>query len=180
MKHFFFFLLLLIALFSSVSQAAPVAKKSPLKPDTDVETKITANKLTYQAEKRMVVFDGDVHVIRPDFDLRSMKLTVYLKPAEAAKTGAIPTSGIATGNVDRLEAQGKVIMKEPEGRTGTCEKAIYTVTDGVLFMEGNPRLSDGENTVTGETIRYFTQENRSEVNGGSKKRVEAVFSNKKK
>ena len=58
-------------------------------------------------------------------------------------------------------------------------KATYTMDDGVLLMEGDPRLTDGENTVTGETIKYFTEENRSEVMGGSKKRVEAVFSGSK-
>ena len=66
-----------------------------------------------------------------------------------------------------------------ENRNGTCAKAIYTMDDGVLLMEGDPRLTDGENTVTGETIKYFTEENRSEVMGGSKKRVEAVFSGSK-
>ncbi len=71
-------------------------------------------------------------------------------------------------------------MTEPEGRSGSSDKATYTTGDGVLLMEGNPRLTDGENTITGETIRYYTQENRSEVIGGSKKRVEAVFTGSRK
>ena len=45
-----------------------------------------------------------------------------------------------------------------ENRNGTCAKATYTMDDGVLLMEGDPRLTDGENTVTGETIKYFTEE----------------------
>ena len=85
---------------------------------------------------------------------------------------------MAAGDVDRIVAERNVRMKS-ENRNGTCAKAIYTMDDGVLLMEGDPRLTDGENTVTGETIKYFTEENRSEVMGGSKKRVEAVFSGSK-
>lgn len=166
----------------ATADAATPARNKPLRPGTDTETRITANKLTYQAEKRQVVFEGNVHVTRPDFDLRSARLTVYMKPANAPKNGAsgsVP-AGLATGDVDRLVAQGNVVMTEPEGRSGTSDKATYTTDDGVLLMEGSPRLTDGENTITGETIRYYTQENRSEVIGGAKKRVEAVFSGSRK
>ena len=62
-----------------------------------------------------------------------------------------------------------------ENRNGTCAKATYTMDDGVLLMEGDPRLTDGENTVTGETIKYFTEENRSEVMGGSKSASKLSF-----
>lgn len=163
------------------ADAATPARK-PLRPSTDVETRITADKLTYQAEKRQVVFEGNVHVNRPDFDLRAARLTVYMKPAKTQKNSASGSApaGLATGDVDRLVAQGHVVMTEPEGRSGTSDKATYTVDTGVLLMEGSPRLTDGENTITGETIRYYTQENRSEVIGGSKKRVEAVFSGSRK
>ena len=77
-------------------------------------------------------------------------------------------AGMAAGDVDRIVAERNVRMKS-ENRNGTCAKATYTMDDGVLLMEGDPRLTDGENTVTGETIKYFTEENRSEVMGGSKK-----------
>lgn len=71
---------------AAVNAAEPGRK--PLRPDTDVETRITADKLTYQAEKRQVVFEGNVRVNRPDFDLRSARLTVYMKPAKAEKAAS--------------------------------------------------------------------------------------------
>ena len=87
-------------------------------------------------------------------------------------------AGMAAGDVVKIVADRNGRMKS-ENRSGTCAKATYTMDNGVLLMEGDPRLTDGENTVTGETIRYYTEENRSEVLGGSKKRVEAVFSGSK-
>lgn len=150
----------------------------------NVETRINAAKLTYTADKQQAVFEGKVHVARPDFELWGDRLIVYMKPApkkaadEAQKPGTVP-AGMAGGDIDRIEAIGNVRMASEPNRAGSCSKAVYTASDGVLRMEGDPRVSDGENTVTGEVIRYFTRENRSEVQGG-KKRVEAVFSSSQK
>lgn len=160
--------------------AAPL---TPPKPAKNVETRITSDQLTYLAEKQLVIFDKNVHVVRPDIEIWADRITVYLKPPKGdaqkkeGEKGGMP-AGMAAGDVDRIVAERNVRMKS-ENRNGTCAKATYTMDDGVLLMEGDPRLTDGENTVTGETIKYFTEENRSEVMGGSKKRVEAVFSGSK-
>ena len=161
--------------------AAPVSAPKPAK---NVETRITSDTLTYEAEKQQVVFDKNVHVARPDFELWAERITVYLKPAKnnGTKTegdkGGMP-SGMAAGDVDHIVAERNVRMKSDNNRSGTCAKATYTMDTGILLMEGDPRLTDGENTVTGEIIKYYTEENRSEVLGGAKKRVEAVFSGSK-
>lgn len=173
---------LLGALYGSLSyvEAAPA---NPPKADTNVETRITAQQLTYLADKQRVMFEKNVHVQRPDFELWADKLTVYMKPPQKKTqkqknaSNGLP-EGMATGDVDRIVAEHNVRM-EREGRSGTCNKATYTMDNGVLLMEGNPRLTDGDNTVTGEVIRYYTNENRSEVLGGAKKRVEAIFSGSK-
>lgn len=150
----------------------------------NVETRINAAKLTYTADKQQAVFEGSVHVVRPDFQLWGDRLIVFMKPApkkteeETKKAGTVP-AGMAGGDIDRIEVIGNVRMASEPNRSGSCSKATYTASDGVLRMEGDPRVSDGENTVTGEVIRYFTRENRSEVQGG-KKRVEAVFSSPQK
>ena len=175
MKHALFATTVLtFALFAVSAMAAPIV---PPKPAKNVETRITADKMTYLADQQRVVFESNVHVQRPDFELWSAKLTVHMKPAgqdNGREKGSLP-SGMAAGDVDKIVAEQNVRMKS-ENRIGTCNRATYTVDDGVLVMDGNPRLTDGENTISGEVIRYFTEENRSEVQGGSKKRVEAVFS----
>lgn len=179
MKHI---LLGMAAISASLVCASPLtaAPVTPPKPAQNVETRITSDQLTYMAEKQLVVFDKNVHVVRPDIEIWADKITVYLKPPkdkEEGKAGGMP-AGMAAGDVDKIVAERNVRMKS-ENRSGTCAKATYTMDNGVLLMEGDPRLTDGENTVTGETIRYYTEENRSEVLGGGKKRVEAVFSGSK-
>lgn len=78
------------------------------------------------------------------------------------------------GEIDRMVAERNVRMKR-ENRTGECEKATYTVDNAVLVMEGNPVLHEGENSIKGDVITFYTRENRSEVRGTSTKRVQAVF-----
>ena len=63
---------------------------------------------------------------------------------------------------------------------GTAEKATFFAQKNILVLEGDPVLQDGENSIRGSVIRYFMNENRSVVEGSSKKRVHAVFSNEKK
>ncbi|MFQ8888860.1 MAG: LptA/OstA family protein [Bilophila wadsworthia] len=46
--------------------AAPV---TPPKPAKNVETRITSDQLTYLAEKQLVIFDKNVHVVRPDIEI---------------------------------------------------------------------------------------------------------------
>ena len=160
----------------------PKTEQTPLapRPAKDVETRIQADKMTYLAGQQRAVFEDKVHVMRPDFQLWADTLTVHMKePAKGAEGtsegGSLP-QGMAAGDVDKLVAAGNVRMSSEGGRSGSCSKATYLVDQGVLRMEGNPRVSDGDNTISGETILYYTRENRSEVLGGTKKRVEAVFS----
>ncbi len=166
-------------LFATSVQAAPATVR---KANTNVETHITADKMTYFADQQRVIFENNVHVDRPDFEIWSVRLTIYLKAPEQGKTGKEKSTlpaGMSAGNVDKIIAEQNVRMKS-ENRTGTCTKATYTVDNGVLIMEGDPHLTDGENTISGEIIRYFTEENSSEVQGGAQKRVEAVFSSPNK
>ena len=59
---------------------------------------------------------------------------------------------------------------------GRCATLTYMVQSGVLLMEGDPILEDGDNTITGQVIKFYMKDNRSEVVGGKDKRVQAVFS----
>ena len=59
--------------------AAPV---TPPKPAKNVETRITSDQLTYLAEKQLVIFDKNVHVVRPDIEIWADRITVYLKTSQ--------------------------------------------------------------------------------------------------
>lgn len=164
--------------------------------DGDEPVKVTADNMTYQTEKNVVVFSGNVEVQRGPFQLWAATVTMHLMPGKASAPSKTPdanadaepapaantavaglTGGLGTGDIDRIIAEKNVKFRQ-NTQTGSASKATYTAKDGVLLLEGDPVLRDGDNSITGHSIRYFTAENRSEVVGGGKKRVEAVFSSK--
>jgi lipopolysaccharide export system protein LptA len=147
-----------------------------IKPDTSVPTKITADKVVYEADKQSVVFTGNVYVNRPDLEMWMDVLTVYFHPASKDKKASDKTpTGMGAGEVKKMIATGQQVRMKSETRTGLCKRAEYDVDMALLTMTGDPKLQDGDRTLSGETVRYFTDERRSEVVGSAKKRVEAVF-----
>ncbi len=138
------------------------------KTEKNVTTRVTADRMRYDPKGQFVIFEGNVHVNRPDFDLRSAKLTLYLSAAKnSGKSDSSAAFDMGGGKIDRIVAENDVHMTQ-EGRVGECEKATYTLADGKFVMEGNPILSEKDNKIRGKVINFYTRENRSEVLGGVK------------
>ena len=182
----FCFSLVLVLAFLFVSTALNPAHgedlKSKFKSTGDLPTNITAQNMRYDANSQRVVFENAVKVRRPDFDLDSNKLTILFKknsqkPANEEPTDD-PLSTMGTGDIDQLIAEGKVVMTR-DGRTGTCSKVTYYVDKELIVMEGNPVLTEGKNSVSGQKINFYIRENRSEVIGGTNTPVKVQFSSPK-
>lgn len=158
---------------------------SKIKSGSNLPTNITAQQMRYDANSQRVVFEKDVKVRRPDFDLDSNKLTILFKknpqkPAsqETQEATDDPLSTMGAGDIDQLIAEGKVVMVR-DGRTGTCSKVTYYVDKELIVMEGNPVLTEGKNSVSGQKINFYIRENRSEVIGGANAPVKVQFSSPK-
>ncbi len=157
------------------------AASSPLgRSDSHSPIRVTADSMTYEPDKNIVLFSGNVEVVRDDFRMWSAKLTMYMKARKNAKTDSKKNAkdgkdAMKTGDLDRIVAEKNVRFRM-DTKSGTAQKATWLADKEELVLEGNPVLLDGRNSVTGKRIRYFVRENRSEVEGGTGRRVEAVFS----
>lgn len=138
-----------------------------------VATDITAERMQYDAAGQKVVFSGNVHVTRPDFELWSSSLTAHLHKRESGSSGESGLQNMNAGQIERIVAEGSVRMKAGI-RTGTCGKATYTLADGKLVMERDPEIIDtsNNNRIAGDSIIFHTRDGRSDVVG----RVRASFS----
>ena len=130
-----------------------------------IPTNIKADRMEYNADGQTVVFNGNVHVTRPDFELWSAKLTVYLdkagKKSEETEIGG--AGGMPAGDVDRIIAETDVRMKS-NNNEASCQKATYYAKTDKVVMEGSPTLKDKDkNSITGTTITHYLKTNRSEV-----------------
>lgn len=171
--------LLAALLFSTSAMAAPLPGG-----DADLPVDVTADSMEYSADKNTVVFQGKVEAVRGEFKMWSDRLSLILKDKKTKddkvkakkKTSSMADSA---GDLDKIIAEKNVRFKNGT-QHGTAEKATYFAQKNILVLEGDPVLHDGENSIRGNVIRYFLNENRSVVEGSSKKRVHAIFSNDKK
>ncbi|HWR02937.1 MAG TPA: LptA/OstA family protein [Humidesulfovibrio sp.] len=151
--------------------SAAGAKQEPVR--------ITSDKMVYSQNENAVVFLGNVHGTQADMAIWAAKVTAYFTKEQ--KTGNKPAAEKGPGDlgggdskIERIVAEGDVRLVAGKNE-GACSTLTYYVADGVLRMEGNPILREGQNTVRGDIIKYYMKENRSEVLSGAQRRVEAVF-----
>lgn len=153
--------------------------------------RITSDRMVYNQAENSVVFIGNVHGTQADMAIWANKLTAYFtekarigldskaKAAEKPQQPGEKTPGDFGDKIERIVAEGNVRLLAGKNE-GACGQLTYFVAEGMLRMDQNPILRDGQNTVRGDVIKHYLRENRSEVLSGSQRRVEAVFSSSNK
>ncbi len=140
--------------------------------ENDKGTEITSRDMTFKGKENLVVFSGDVYVRRPDFELWSDELYVYLK-SEADVDETSPDAG-EDDNIEKIVAQGEVRI-QGNGREGRSGLLTYYPDTEVVELEQDPKLIEGRNTVEGEKIVLNLGDNTSRVYGSEEKRVRVIF-----
>jgi lipopolysaccharide export system protein LptA len=122
---------------------------------------ITADRLTADNARNSVAFEGGVVAKQGDVTLGSDRL--YAEYSRAA------------GAIEKIVAEGRVRVAQP-GRSATGEKAVFYNLEQRIVLSGNAELTQGENTLKGESVTILLRENRSTVSGGEGGgRVKAVI-----
>ena len=143
---------------------------------------VTAERLTYTDPQRKIRFDGGVQMRSAEGTVSAEHADVFLKPRNVTggqpvrtgnaktKTAALP--GVTPGQVDRIVAEGHVVITEPT-RRGTGEKLVYTPDDGKFVMTGGPpSITDAQRgTITGASLTFYSRDDRVLVEGGSQGRA---------
>ena len=120
----------------------------------DAVTRIVSDKLGYDYQDNIAIFDGNVTVTDPQFTLTADRIMVVFEKGESS-----------SNQVRRLDASGGVRVVS-EDREGTCGKAVYTRSTATVVMLDKPVARKGDNTLTGDKITIFLEESRIEVDGG--------------
>lgn len=151
--------LILWGLFAAAVQAAP----EPHRGTSDLPITVKSNELAADNKGKTAIFTGKVVAKQGDVTIFCDRMTVYY--------------GNTQGDVDKIESDGNVRIVQ-ENRTGLSSHAVYESKLGKITLTGgNPKVMQGADTVTGEVITYFVDDERSNVSGG---RVEAVIHPKPK
>lgn len=126
--------------------------------DTSLPVEISADSLAVDQSAQTAVFEGNVIVGQGTLRLAAARIDVTY------------SDGNTTGRIERLEAIGTVTLTNG-AEAAEAERAIYTVGDGNVVMEGDVLLTQGENAISGELLRIDLDAGRAVMEG----RVRTIF-----
>jgi lipopolysaccharide export system protein LptA len=135
-----------------------VDKKGNVTPVT-----ITAARLTYTDDQHRAHFEGDVVVHGADATITSKKMDAFLLPrSQVSGTESLK----AQGRLDRMIAEGNVVVQEPS-RRAIGEKLVYTAAkDEFVLTGGSPSIFDAEHgKITGVSLTFYKRDDRVLVEG---------------
>ncbi|MGA8366364.1 MAG: LptA/OstA family protein [Candidatus Acidiferrales bacterium] len=147
---------------ASGSLAMPSGKPSALQSSGNSGPtlwKVCAPTLTYWSDLGKAHLEGGVTASSSQGSLESRTLDVFLAPAgatTATPTGAAGSSIGGARQLDRVLAQGGVVVRQGD-RRAMAEQAEYTAADEKFVLSGgDPSITDaGSDTTTGHSLTFF-------------------------
>lgn len=114
------------------------------------ETTVTADRLEFDYQQWIALFEGNVKIVDPEFKLWADRMLIFFEN---------------TNDVTRVDAVGHVHMESLD-RKATCGKAVYTRVNGAIVLTSDPVVSKGPNTLRGQKITVWINDSRVDVEGG--------------
>lgn len=136
----------LLCAFAPLVWAGSLIAAEPSKTKDVIEkiTVVTAERLTFDYNKGYALFEENVLVVDPDMQLECDRLTITFNKA---------------GKVEVIKAEGRVTIMQ-EDKTAHAAVGTYEVATGKIVLSGKPRVMRGRDTLEGETITFWRDENR--------------------
>jgi len=122
--------------------------------------KIKSDQLFSDNNLKMATFTGNVVARQGDLTIYADKMVISYADSE----GGIRTSEVF-GNV-------RIIQGE---RRALADHALYDAKSATITLDGNPKVFQNSDTISGKIIIYYLDQDKSEVTSGSGSRVEAVI-----
>lgn len=159
-----------------VTQGIATLTGSNLKLVSPDQTITARDKMEYFSNERKARAVGNAKVVRAQDTLSADNLTAFFKDENAATNSSNTTMIGGGNNLDRLEAQGNVIIKTPT-ETLYGDKAVYKADTNIAELIGNVRVERDKNVLEGARAEVNLNTNISKMMGDGKKgdRVRGVF-----
>jgi lipopolysaccharide export system protein LptA len=127
---------------------------------------ITSSRLVYSDPESLAHYEGGVEAKGPGFSATSNTLDVYLVP-RGQTSGSQSLMG--SGRLDRMVAQGRVVIVQPD-RRAEGQTLVYTSADDKFVLTGGPpSIFDAERgKITGVSLTFYRRDDRVLVEGEAK------------
>ena len=126
---------------------------------------ITGLKLTYTDSERKVHYEGSVVAKAAEFSASATTVDAYLLSRSQAASNQ---NVAAPGQLDRMVAQGNVVIQQPN-RRAEGQNLVYTAAEDKFVLTGGPpSIFDAEQgKITGVSLTFFRRDDRVLVEGGA-------------
>lgn len=149
--------------------------------DSKEPIKIDSDRLDVFDKEKKAIFAGNVVAVQGETTMRCKTLTVFYEQGVGAQGGAgakpAPAAAAQSGGdngVRRLECAGPMTVVSKD-QIATADNAIYDKAQQKVFLNGNAKLSQGENVTTGDRLIYDLATSRASVERKPGQRVRALL-----
>lgn len=126
---------------------------------TNEPTIITADQLHGDYLHNLGTFEGNVLAVDPRMTVRADKMTVFF-----GSTNLVTSAGTnATRSVQKIIAEGGVVINTPDNKKTNSDRAEYTAGDGKVVLTGHPRAESADGIVTGQRITFWRDSQKMDV-----------------
>jgi len=129
-----------------------------------IPVEITSGKLSYTDAERKAEFTEGVMATASDLSITSHQMDAFLEAHGQTDTN----SPSAVGKLDRIVANGEVVVTQPQ-RHANGDRLVYTAADDKFVLTGGPpSIFDAEHgKVTGVSLTLYRRDDRVLVKGDS-------------
>jgi lipopolysaccharide export system protein LptA len=153
--------ILTIAMFLLLSLPLPLFAEGKLPFTRNEEPiKIKSDNLLTDNARKMATFTGNVAARQGDLTIYADKLVVSYSEE--------------SGDMSSAEVFGNVRIIQGE-RRAQADHGIYDAKNATIVLDGNPKVFQKSDSVSGKVITYYLDQDKSEVTSGANSRVEAVI-----
>jgi len=151
-----------LAATNSLAVGAVTVSPIPAPTPTNEPTIVTSEHLQADYLNNVGTFTGNVLAVDPRMTVRADKMTVFF-----GGTNVVTDSGTnTTRTVQKIVADGAVVITTPDNKKSNSEHAEYTADDGKVVLTGNPRVESPDGVVTGQKISFWRGSQKMDVVAG--------------
>jgi lipopolysaccharide export system protein LptA len=150
-------------LFGGLSQGQSATPK-------DGPVHIVSDRLEAYQQQQKVIFIGNVVAKQGELTIRGDRMTIFYLERKNPQ----PDEEGLGGKVERIEVDGGVHITQKK-IVATGEHVVYFNEENKIILTGEPRVEQGKDSIQGEKITLFLDTEKSVVEGGPSRPVEATI-----
>ena len=163
-----FFILFLAVFFSLSPPAAGSAEDSSNLNEKGIKSKvpisISSKRMMVNNPEQIMIFEGDVKVIKGDLTLTSDRVKIYFLNSKTTEKQKLQAPSLNRQEISLIEAEGNVHIAKGN-KLAKAEKAEYHQDEETIILTGSPEGWDNQYKISGTKMTIFLKQDRSVVEG---------------